>query len=143
MKEQNVQSTGSAKKSPSALDGTDQPSAWEKAAELIAGDNRLMTVLLKLLLSPFTLLAGAGIIIYLLFRNKTLGDELSRLKEENQKLTSEKEELNGVAQSNKKRYKKLMSLYELEQQRQLLPLPEGQQAPGLIGNRIMKTAFLD
>ena len=64
MKEQNQQNQKAEyKKQP--LNGTEQPSSWEKAAETIAGDNQLMSTLLKLLISPFMLIAGAGLIIYL------------------------------------------------------------------------------
>src|ERR1700694_949535 len=71
------------------LNGTETPSAWEKAAETIAGNNELMKTLLKLLLSPFTLIAGTGLIIYLFIKNKSYKEEIARLKEENRKLMDE------------------------------------------------------
>jgi cell division protein FtsB len=115
---QTVQAASSNK----PLSGTAEPSNWEKAATLIAGDNQLMSVLLKLIISPFTLLAGGGLIIYLFIKNKSYKDEIAGLKVENEKLSGEAENLRG-------RYKKLKKVFEIEQARPAkLMLGQGGQA---------------
>jgi hypothetical protein len=109
-----------------SMNGTDQPSAWEKAAEAIAGDNQLMATLLKLLLSPLTLIAGGGLIVYLFIKNKGLKDELEKLKEENKKLIDDRLLLSEESNQVRKKYKKLKKVFEVEQsQRGQLSLPEG------------------
>jgi hypothetical protein len=101
------------------LNGTGEPSNWEKAATLIAGDNQLMSALLKLIISPFTLLAGGGLIIYLFIKNKSYKDEIAGLKVENEKLSGEAENLRG-------KYKKLKKVFEIEQAKPAkLMLPQG------------------
>ena len=111
-----------ATKSNKPLSGTVQPSNWEKAATLIAGDNQLMSALLKLIISPFTLLAGGGLIIYLLIKNKSYNDEIGALKEENKKLSGEAENLRG-------KYKKLKKVFEIGQARPAqLMLKQGDRA---------------
>jgi uncharacterized protein HemX len=109
-----------------SLNGTEQHSNWKKAAELIAGDDQLLSTLLRIILSPFTLIAGAGVIIYLLFKNKTYKEELSRLKKENTKLLNEKSYITGQAETFRKKYKKLEKVFEIEQgQPNQLLLPQG------------------
>ncbi len=93
-----------------------EPSVWEKAAETIAGDNKLMGVALKIILSPLTLIAGVGAIIWCFFKIKGLKEEVEKLKTENKKLEDEKiiqdEEYHRV----KKKYKKLKELNEAGQE---------------------------
>jgi uncharacterized protein HemX len=114
--------TMQAASSNKSLSGTAEPSNWEKAATLIAGDNKLMTALLKLIISPFTLIAGGGLIIYLFMKNKNYKDEIEALKEENKKLSGETENLKG-------KYKKLKKVFEIEQaQPAKLMLPQGGRA---------------
>lgn len=106
------------------LNGTEQVSNWEKAAEMIAGNNQLMATLLKLLLSPLTLIAGAALIVYLFYKNKTQKTEIEKLKEENEKLTGEKMLLEEESENFRKKYKKLKKVFEVEQeqeQQQVLP----------------------
>ncbi|MBK6836261.1 MAG: hypothetical protein IPG89_19175 [Bacteroidetes bacterium] len=51
-------------KTEKTLSGTDaEKGVWEKAADTIAGDNKLMGSVLKLVLSPITLLVGVGLLI--------------------------------------------------------------------------------
>lgn len=110
--------------SAKSLNGAEQSSNWEKAAELIAGDNKLMGSLLKLIISPFALLAGAGLIAYLFFKNKGYKDEITKLKEENAKLLNEKSFLAEEAETQKRKYKKLKKVLEVEQSQEaqsLLP----------------------
>lgn len=112
-----------------SLNGTSESSAWEKAAELIAGDNKLMASLLKHVLSPLVLLAGAGLIVYLFLKNKSLKDEVNKLKEENKKLGDEKLFITGEAENFRKKYNKLIQFIEIEQaQADQRSLPHGTTA---------------
>jgi len=97
------------------LNGTETTSNWEKAAEMIAGNNQLMAGLLKLLISPFTLIAGVGIIVYLFIKNTQFKKEIEKLKEENKKLSVEKIFIEEEAEHLNKKYKKLKKFMELEQ----------------------------
>ncbi len=118
-----------------SVNGTEQSSSWEKAAETIAGDNQLMSTLLKLLLSPFTLIAGLGLIIYLFIKNKSHKDEIVKLKEENKKLTDEKLFLEQTSESFRKKYKKMKKVFEVEQeQAEHRALPQGNQNSPYINN---------
>lgn len=94
---------------------TGKTSAWEKAATEMAGDNQLLASLLKLLISPFTLIAGLGIIIYLFITNNNLKKEVEKLKEENKKLTEENEELTEESKGTFIKYRKLKQFLEAEQ----------------------------
>jgi len=122
-------------KTTKPLSGIKEPSSWEKAAETIAGDNQLMSTLLKIVLSPITLLAGAGLIIYLFIQNKSQKDEIVGLKEENKKLTDEKLFLEEASENFRKKYKKIKKVFEAEQQAGQLLLPQGtndsQQIPSM------------
>lgn len=110
------QTQGAKEKSTNAsMNGTEKPSAWEKAAEMIAGDNQLMSSLLKLLLSPFTLIAGAGLIIYLFVKNKQYKDEITKLKEDLKKLAEENLSSIEEVEAIRKKYKKLKRVFEIEQ----------------------------
>lgn len=112
---QEKQKTENQKTGTKTLNGTDKPSAWEKAAEMIAGDNQLMSSLLKLLLSPFTLIAGAGLIIYLFVKNKQHKDEITKLKEDLKKLAEENLSSIEEVETIRKKYKKLKKVFEIEQ----------------------------
>lgn len=96
------------------LSGTAEPSVLEKAAQTIAGDNKLMDTALKILLSPITLLVGAGLIIFCFLKIKGQKDEIEKLKTENKKLDDEKKELEDDYDKVKKKYKKLKTLNETE-----------------------------
>jgi cell division protein FtsB len=90
--------TTEKKEQPAPKDTKDKSTAgtekektvWEKAAETIAGDNKLMESVLKIVLSPITLVAGAGVIIFCFFKIKGLNDDVEKLKAENKKLNNEK-----------------------------------------------------
>lgn len=111
------------------LNGTGESSTWEKAAELIAGDNKLMASLLKLLLSPLVLLAGAGLIVYLFIKNKSLKDEVNKLKEENKKISDENLFIASKAEKFRKKFNKLKQVLEIEQaQADQRSLPHGTTA---------------
>ncbi len=117
-KEKVAETQNKAKEKP--LSGTEDSSnnnKWEKAADMIAGNNQLMATLLKLLLSPLTLIAGAGLIIYLFFKNDQLRKEVSKLKEENKELTDEKEAVAEEADDLERKYLKIKKVLELEQNR--------------------------
>lgn len=131
--------------SPKSLNGTEQSSNWEKAAELIAGDNKLMGSLLKLIVSPIALLAGAGLIAYLFFKNKGYKDEITKLKEENTKLLNEKSLLAEEAETQKRKYKKLKKVLEIEQSQEaqrLLPQEHKRMVP-MQGIQREKMKYLD
>ncbi len=104
------------KTSDKNMNGKEQPSAWEEAATKIAGDNQLLASLLKLLISPFTLIAGVGIIVYLFIKNTHFKKEIEKLKEENKKLSDEKNLVEEEAEYLNKKYNKLKKIIELEQQ---------------------------
>ena len=123
-----------------------EPSVWEKAAETIAGDNKLMGVALKIILSPLTLIAGIGAIIWCFFKIKGLKEEVEKLKTENKKLGDEKiiqdEEYHRV----KKKYKKLKELSEAGQESNVngLGFIPQQLFPGeTTKKKTYNTAYLD
>jgi hypothetical protein len=123
-----------------------EPSVWEKAAETIAGDNKLMGVALKIILSPITLIAGAGALIWCFFKIKGLKEEVEKLKTENKKFSDEKiiqdEEYHRV----KKKYKKLKELNETDQESNVngLGFIPHQLFPGETAKKkTYNTAYLD
>lgn len=82
--EKNEQTAGKDK----TLSGTEkEKSVLEKAAETISGDNKLIETALKILLSPITLLAGAGLLVYCFFEMKKQKAEIEKLKTENKELS--------------------------------------------------------
>ena len=133
----NQKEPSKAQKKPDGktLNGTEQASNWEKAAEMIAGNNQLMATMLKLLLSPFTLIAGTALIVYLFYKNKTQKTEIEKLKEENKNLTVEKLLLAEESEDCRKKYKKLKRVFEVEQEQgQQQALPNGTQHSSHIHN---------
>ena len=113
--EKQKQENQKAETKKQSLNGTGETSAWEKAAEMIAGNNQLMSSLLKLLLSPFTLIAGAGLIIYLFIKNKQHKDEITKLNEEKKKLAEEILNLSEEKEIFRKKYKKIKQVFDIEQ----------------------------
>jgi hypothetical protein len=92
-------SESQAVKKPAVNNKVDKPakndSVWAKAAETIAGDNKLLGNVLKFVLSPIgaiILLCGAG---YLIWKNKTLNDKQLALQRELLEAKSEIRELQG------------------------------------------------
>ena len=77
---------------PDKKDLSSQPTVLEKAAQTIAGDNKLMETVLKILLSPITLITGVGLIIFWFHKMNDQKEEINQLKTENKKLTDEKKE---------------------------------------------------
>jgi len=108
-------------KTDKTLLGTDaEKGVLGKAAETIAGDNKLMGSVLKLILSPITLLAGVGALIYAFVKIKTQKDEIEKLKAENLKLKEDYTELEDDFEKVKKKYKKIKTLAETESESPLL-----------------------
>lgn len=141
MKEQNQQNQKTEnQKDTSAkqqLHGPEKPSTLEKAAETIAGDSQLMSSLLKLLLSPFTLIAGVGLIVYLFFKNKSYKDEIAKLKEENKKLSEERLLYAETSQDFKNKYKRLQKVFEAEQSmNEQRALPQGNYINNVNKNKV-------
>lgn len=114
-KEEKTEQKQNGNKTENNLSGTDvEKGVWEKAAETIAGDNKLMGSVLKLILSPITLLAGVGALIYAFVKIKTQKDEIEKLKTENLKLKDDYTELEEDFEKVKKKYKKIKTLTETE-----------------------------
>lgn len=65
-----------------------------------------MGAVLKILLSPLTLLAGAGLTIFCFSKMKGQNDEIEKLKIENKKLNDEKKELEDDYNKVKKEVQK-------------------------------------
>lgn len=117
-KTEQKQSTGKTEKT---LLGTDEEKGvWEKAADTIAGDNKLMGTVLKLILSPITLLVGLGLLIYAFIKLKGQKEEIEKLKAENLKLKEDYTELEEDFEKVKKKYKKIKMLAETESKSPLL-----------------------
>lgn len=115
MKEQDKKAEQSNKKPESkTLSGTEEKAAWVQTAETIAGNNKIMEGLLKILLSPVTLIIGAGALIYCFFKIKGQKDEIKKLKAENEKLIEQQKEHEEELHKVKKKYKKLKELNEYE-----------------------------
>lgn len=88
-------------------DTSDKQAVLEKAAQTIAGDNKLMETTLKILLSPITLIGGAVLLIFWFYKMNEQKNEIERLKTENKKLSEEKKEWEEEHDRIKKKYKKL------------------------------------
>lgn len=129
------------------LTGTDQEkSALEKAIETIAGDNKLMGTALKILLSPITLLVGAGLFIYCFYKMKDQKEEIEKLKTENKKLMDEKTELQEDYDKVKKKFKKLKNLNEMEAEKSITGLgfiPRQLQGVDQAKKKTYQSAYLD
>lgn len=129
-----------------SLSGTEEKSAWEKAAETIAGDNKLMGTVLKLLLSPITLLAGAGLIIFCFYKMKGQKDEIEKLKTENKKLNDEREEMEDEYEKVRKKYKKLKVQNEMEAEKSVAEfgfIPKQALPQESVKKKTYQTAFLN
>jgi cell division protein FtsB len=119
--EEKTEQKQSENKTAKTLLGTDEEKGvWEKAAETIAGDNKLMGTVLKLILSPITLLVGVGALIYAFVKIKAQKDEIEKLKAENIKLKEDYTELEEDFEKVKKKYKKIKTLTETESESPLL-----------------------
>ncbi len=128
------------------LSGTEEPSVLEKAAQTIAGDNKLMAAVLKILLSPLALLAGGGLIIFCFSKMKGQKDEIEKLKIENKKLDDEKKELEEDYNKVKKKYKKLKALNETEIEKSMAGvgfIPHQALPPDLKQKKTYQSAYLD
>lgn len=120
-KEEKTEQKQSTSKTDKTLLGTDEEKGvWEKAAETIAGDNKLMGTVLKLILSPITLLIGVGLLIYAFIKMKGQREEIEKLKAENLKLKEDYTVLEEDFEKVKKKYKKIKSLTETESENPLL-----------------------
>lgn len=122
-KEEKTEQKPNGNKTENSLSGTDaEKGVWEKAADTIARDNKLMGSVLKLVLSPITLLVGVGLLIYAFIKLKGQKDEIEKLKAENLKLKEDFTELEEDFERVKKKYKKIKSLTETETEHPLLGL---------------------
>ncbi|MBK7816086.1 MAG: hypothetical protein JNJ41_12025 [Bacteroidia bacterium] len=120
-KEEKTEQKQNGNKTEKTLSGTDaEKGVWEKAADTIAGDNKLMGSVLKLVLSPITLLVGVGLLIYAFLKLKGQKEEIEKLKAENLKLKEDCTELEEDFEKVKKKYKKIKTLAETESESPLL-----------------------
>jgi cell division protein FtsB len=99
--------------------GTAEKSTLEKAADTVAGDNKLMDMVMKVLLSPLALFAGVGALIYCFLKIRGLNEEVKRLEVENKKLSAEKTFTDEEYQRLKRKHKKLKALNESEAENSL------------------------
>lgn len=95
-------------------DTPDKQAVLEKAAQTIAGDNKLMETALKILLSPITLIGGAVLLIFWFYKMNEQKNEIEKLKTENKKLADEKKNGEEEYDRLKKKYKKLKGQEETE-----------------------------
>ncbi len=120
-KEEKTEQKQKTNKTEKTLLGADEEKGvWEKAAETIAGDNKLMETVLKLILSPITLLVGVGLLIYAFIKLKGQKEEIEKLKTENLKLKEDYTELEEDFEKVKKKFKKIKILTETESENPLL-----------------------
>ena len=113
--EEKTEQKQNGNKTEKTLSGTGtEKGVWEKAADTIAGDNKLMGSALKLVLSPITLLVGVGLLIYAFIKLKGQKVEIEKLKAENLKLKEDYMELEEDLEKVKKKYKKIKVLSETE-----------------------------
>jgi len=131
-------------KTTSAAQQEKEKSVWEKAAETIAGDNKLMETVLKIVLSPITLLAGAGLIVFCFFKIKQQKEDIEKLKAENKKLSDEQEIKEEEYHKLKKKHKKMKELYEPENNvKNLGSLPHKTLSEDSGKNKIYHSTYLD
>jgi uncharacterized protein YlxW (UPF0749 family) len=109
----------------------------EKAAETLAGDNTFMAALLKILISPLTLILGGAVVLYWMSASKTEKEAHAKLKREHEDLQEQYGEL-------KKKYKKLKALAEPEKQAELPGLSDPQKMIAMpTAKKTYRTAYLD
>lgn len=130
------------------LSGAEEKSSWLQTAEAIAGNNKIMEGLLKILLSPVTLVVGAGALIFCFIKIKGQKDEIKKLKAENEKLLQEKNEQEEDYLKVKKKYKKLKELSEYEHENPIHALGMSPQklllpSSGEVKKKTYKTSYLD
>lgn len=114
-REEKTEPKQNGNKTEKTLSGTDaEKGVLEKAADTIAGDNKLMGSVLKLVLSPITLLIGVGLLIYAFIKLKGQKEKIEKLKAENLKLKEDYTELEEDLEKVKKKYKKIKVLSETE-----------------------------
>jgi flagellar motility protein MotE (MotC chaperone) len=109
----------------------------DKAAETLAGDNTFLAAILKVLLSPLTLLVGGALVVYWMSVSK-------QEKTAHDKLKLEHEGLEEDYTALKKKYKKLKSLLEPGETKLLNqgeePVPQKRENTSF---KSYKTAYLD
>ncbi|MCW3072014.1 MAG: hypothetical protein JWQ09_6057 [Segetibacter sp.] len=81
-----------------------------------------MGTVLKLVLSPITLLVGVGLLIYAFIKIKGQQEEIEKLKAENLKLNYNYTVLEEDFEKVKRKYKKIKTLTEAETENPLLGL---------------------
>ena len=86
------------KKALSGTEDEEKQSMWEKAADTIAGDNKILASLLKMLLNPVVLIT-AGILGYVWFKNKQKKKEVDETKK-NKKQKKKHTELKKLRKEN-------------------------------------------
>jgi cell division protein FtsB len=92
-----------------------EKTVWEKAAETIAGDNKLMEGVLKVVLSPIALLGGLGLLVYCFFEMRKQKEQIDKLQSENKELSDDNKEI-------KEKYKKWKIVAkELEAEKNAVP----------------------
>lgn len=114
--EQTTQKQENNQSQPDKKDTPNKQAVLEKAAQTIAGDNKLMETTLKILLSPITLISGAVLLIFWFYKMNEQKNEIERLKTENKKLSEEKREWEEEHDRIKKKYKKLKGQEETEEE---------------------------
>lgn len=131
---------------PAKKDLSGQPTVLEKAAQTIAGDNKLMESVLKILLSPITLITGVGLIIFWFHKMNDQKEEINQLKTENKKLVDEKKEQEDEYDKLKKKYKKLKEVNETETENNTIGqsfIPMQVQPVDLAKKKTYRSAYLD
>ena len=127
------------KEPPTVNTGTEkEKTVLEKAAETISGDNKLMESAMKILLSPITLLVGAGVIIYCFF-------EMKKKDEKIEKLNTIIKELEENCEHVKKKNKKLKALNEGQTTKEVsgLGFMQQQALPQASQKKTYRTNYLD
>lgn len=131
---------------PDKKDLSGQPTVLEKAAQTIAGDNKLMETVLKILLSPIALITGVGLIIFWFHKMNDQKEEIGKLKTEVKKLTDEKKEQEEDHDKLKKKYKKLKAGNETETENNMTGqslIPMQVQPVDLAKTKTYRSAYLD
>ena len=130
--ETNKEQTAALKDKPNTeTSKAPEKSVWETAAETIAGDNKLMETLLKIVLSPINLLASAGLIVFCFFKLKEQKAEIEKIK-------TEYKELDEKYTHIKKKYKKLKEENEKQETTTVSGLNFRQQQVLPMENQIQK-----
>ncbi len=102
----------------------DETASWLKAAQTIAGDNKLLSTILKFLLSPLAIVVALCVAGFLFYKNMKHKKENTRLEGENKKLEEEAKKLKEKVEKMEDNYQALVEKQQQPKKRQFIDYDE-------------------